>query len=416
MIRGILLGAWRLIPPAFRLQLLSAYAWIAMPRIAPPATIRPGIITVVGPVRATTGVGEGARLCYQALRDSRIPAAVLDFTAPFRAPDHAFDVEAASVPASPGGALIVHLNPPHFDVALAAMGRPVVEGRMIIGYWAWELPVVPDLWLGSLRRLHEVWVPSAFVAEAIRAARPTSTPPIRVVPHPVPVPLCAPLPRAHFELPDDAFVVFMAFHMGAGFARKNPLAALRAFMRAFADTPSAVLVMSIKEPGDDAASYRRLLDEIGGTPNVRILHDKLSRAEMNALLACSDVLLSLHRSEGFGLSLAEGMLLGKPVVATGWSGNLEFMTRSNACLVDSVRVPVQDPTGPYRGSRQSWAEPDVEQAASFLRRLYEDRSFRRELGARAHSDATTFFALERFRERIEPSLGSVIDARSVPPG
>jgi glycosyltransferase involved in cell wall biosynthesis len=141
--------------------------------------------------------------------------------------------------------------------------------------------------------------------------------------------------------------------------------------------------------------------EIGQASNIRIIDVKLPTEDMAALINCSDVVISLHRSEGFGLVLAEAMLLGKPVVATGWSGNMDFMDSGNAALVDYTLVPAVDEQGVYTMTDQQWAEPDVAQAAAWLRVLKDDAGLRRKIGMVAARDAAEFFKLERYRAALE---------------
>ncbi len=138
--------------------------------------------------------------------------------------------------------------------------------------------------------------------------------------------------------------------------------------------------------------------------NVVFVDEFLTRAQVYELQACCDVLLSLHRAEGFGLAPAEMMFMGKPVIATGWSGNMDFMTRENSALVDYKLVAVQDRQGVYTMSDQRWAEPDIEQAAVWLRKLAADPELRRRLGMRAAKDATEFFGIERFRLSVAKIL------------
>jgi glycosyltransferase involved in cell wall biosynthesis len=401
-------GLWRKAPPSLRGRMLSAYAGLTLPRIAARSRVRPGPVTIVGPLRAITGVGEGARLCHDALARLGVPVSALDITPLFRTPDFEFDAPGLAPSRDGEGTLVVHVNPPQFMAALGALGRAGIGSRKVIGYWVWELPRVPDWWRASLRYAHEIWTPSEFAAAAVRPDAAPRGIPVRVVPHPVQVPVCAPLGRAHFGIPADAFVVFMLFHMGSGMERKNPLAGVRAFRAAFGDSPRARLVLGVKNREDDPEGYRSLLAEIGNAANVAILEQKWSREELNALIQCVDVVLSLHRSEGFGLILAESMLLGRPVVATGWSGNADFMNAENSFPVRSTLVPVRDEGGYYQGSRQMWADPDEAEAAEFLRRLAADPDLGRRIGERARRDALERFGTERYREWIGDSLGSAL--------
>jgi glycosyltransferase involved in cell wall biosynthesis len=403
VVRRALLQLWRTIPRDVRSRILGTVSDWTLPKISTTRDLRPGPIVVVGGLRAMTGLGEAARLCQRALDAMGLNAAAVDITSVFRHPDTP-DAPAAARPdqVPVGGTLIVHANPPHFSFALASLGRSFLRSRKVIGYWVWELPTIPTLWSRSFPHLHEIWAPSQFVAHAVRSS-PTWTGqvPLRIVPYPVEVPIAGRCTRRDFGLDEHAFVVLMLFHMGSSFERKNPVAGIRAFKEAFGESREKRLVISIKDASDDPAGHRVLLDEIGSAPNISVMHDKGTKPWVNALMSCSDVVLSLHRSEGFGLVLAEGMMLGKPVIATGWSGNLDFMTRSNAFLVDFELVPAR--SSRYRGD--VWAEPDPSQAARILVDLSGDPQLGRQVGERARREAMQFFDLERYRQTICESVG-----------
>ena len=152
---------------------------------------------------------------------------------------------------------------------------------------------------------------------------------------------------------------------------------------------------------------KELESAVGGAPNIRIMHDKLSQEGMDSLMQHADVILSLHRGEGFGLVLAQAMLLGKPVIATGWSGNMDFMSRRNSILLDYELIPVQDPQGSYAQGDQNWADPDIEQAADWLVRLARSPDLRRKIGQAAAEDAAERFSLRSYLDAIGPSLALV---------
>ena len=161
--------------------------------------------------------------------------------------------------------------------------------------------------------------------------------------------------RGKLGLPADALVVLNVFHLGSAFSRKNPLAAIAAFRKAFGDAPDRVLAIKLIDNGAQWA--RRELDAaIAGAGNIRLIEGMLPEADMAGLMAAADIVISLHRSEGFGLVPAQAMALGKPVIATAWSGNLDFMNKDNSALVSYSLVPVHDPEGAFE-VRQSEAGP-----------------------------------------------------------
>jgi glycosyltransferase involved in cell wall biosynthesis len=205
--------------------------------------------------------------------------------------------------------------------------------------------------------------------------------PIRVMPYPL-WPSRAQPDRAAFGLPDEAVIVMTAFDIRSGYARKNPVAAVRAFRAAHRLAPGpALLVCKVSGVEGAPALWQALRDEVGEADDVRLMSDWLTGGEMAALVASADIILSLHRSEGFGLLPAQAMLAKKAVVATGWSGNLEFMTAETSALVGYRLIPVDDPQGLYDHGR--WAEPDVEEATRKLATLLADADSRRALGGKA---------------------------------
>lgn len=394
--------AWRCIPLRVRRPLFYAGTSVLAPRAARGAPKRPGPVTVAGLFRSTTGMGEGARLCLSSLRSLGLETRYFDLSATFGQQDLP-DANLVGEPArqEEGGSLIVHLNAPYVPFALVAMGRRLVRHRRVIGYWHWELQEVPRSWRKGFRHVHEIWVPSRFTADAVR---PHTELPVRVVPHPVALSVDLALGRADFGLPENAFIVLTMFHTGGSFVRKFPIASVRAFRKAFGDDPNTLLLVKAADVKNVPWALGELEREIGGAQNISLIHDKLSQKANAALIACADVILSLHRSEGFGLLPAQAMLLGKPVVATGWSGNMDFMTERNSALVDYTLITVCDPQGTYDQPDQLWADPDVEHAAHWLRKLASSPELRWQLGAAAMEDAARTFSLATYRTAIGESL------------
>ena len=297
--------------------------------------------------------------------------------------------------------MIMHINGPHMPYAAFRLGRHFMTGRRVIGYWAWELPRMGADWRRGFPHVHEIWVPSRFTADSLP---PGVTVPVRIVPHPVHA--AGALDRARFAIPDEAFVVLTAFDMGSSYVRKNPRAAVESFRRAFGDDPRCLLLLKVGHAGDAGWAMSDLSEAISGMGNVRLVEETLPRAEMTQLVASVDVVLSLHRAEGFGLLLAEAMLCGVPVVATGWSGNLDFMTPDDSALVGVRLVPVHDPQGTYTVQGALWAEPDIAEAAAWLNHLRDDSTSRHNLGARARAAAESKLSLAAYKRAIGDSLKS----------
>jgi glycosyltransferase involved in cell wall biosynthesis len=344
---------------------------------------------------AVLGLGEAARGLVSALESMGVASQPWDVSERLGHARHLDFGDIAPPPAGPG-VIIAHMNPPEL-LQLVSTDPTPFEGKRIIGYWAWELEAIPALWKPAFRYVDEIWAPSRFTADAVRRAAPRGLT-VRVVPHPVAATDVAPA-RARFGLDPERVVVLTAFDLRSTLARKNPLAALDAFRRAtvHARRPATLVVKTVG--GDDAPEVlARLKAAIGDAPGVILMDRSLSVEDRDALLASCDIFLSLHRSEGFGLLLAEAMAAGKAVVATAWSGNMDFMDTDTAALVPYKLVPVHDPQGLYSGG--VWAEADVEAAGQALVQLIDDGERRAALGARAKA---------AIRERLDtPAVAAIL--------
>jgi glycosyltransferase involved in cell wall biosynthesis len=280
-----------------------------------------------------------------------------------------------------------------------------VGESVAIGYCTWELETPPRAWAGTARAFDEVWTLSHFSA---RALAPTS---------PVPVQVMWPaIPEAAEAVPevgtgrallpaDEAFTVLFVFDLWSRMERKNPLGLVEAFERAFCGDAGARLVIKAGGARQHPDELRRLREAAAGR-RVLLLEEDLSRDEVLALMRACDVYASLHRAEGFGLTIAEAMALGKPVVATHYSGNTDFMTPWNSFPVPYrlVELPADDHVYP-RGS--VWAEPDLDAAASALRDIRRDPERARVVAERGRADVRAKLSAEACGRRMLTRLRSL---------
>ncbi len=234
-------------------------------------------------------------------------------------------------------------------------------------------------WHSAFDYYDEIWVPSDFTREAIAAVSPI---PVRKITYPFYLNETEATPdRKRFGLTNDDYVFLFNFDFLSTTHRKNPGAVIEAFRRAFRPDDSAVLVIKSINWEHDRAG-RELLERQSEGLRVVFLEAHQPGAEVMALFASADCYASLHRSEGLGLGMVQAMYLGKPVIATGYSGNLEFMNSENSLLVNYEMTELEEDSGPYeRGTR--WAAPDVDHAAMLMRWVYEHRAESEEIGARA---------------------------------
>lgn len=399
---SVLRRLWRMIPQHTRMRIQSDVTRMIAPK---PDRDAPGgfPVGIAGLFSTASGIGEGARLGYAALDAAGLAPMAFDLSRTFGQTE--FNGATQRRPLTPGttGSVIVHHNAPFVAHALWALGRERIKGRRIIGYWAWELPKVPAVWLPGLRFVHEIWVPSTFTRDAVAAATDL---PVHVVPHPLPAMPVTPGMRARLGLPQDALVVLNVFHLGSAFSRKNPLAAVAAFRKAFGDDPNRILAIKLIDNGSAQNARRELDAAIAGAANIRLIEGMLPEADMAGLMQAADIVISLHRSEGFGLVPAQAMALGKAVIATGWSGNLDFMKDGNSALVRYSLIPVRDADGAFDEDDQRWADADVEHAAEWLRRLAGDEALRHRLGGTAAADVHALLSPDKFSQRVVSLLES----------
>lgn len=388
---------WQRLRPAHRRAVARALGcFAARAQGAPPALP----VYVAGFLSAATGQGEGARLTIGALRALGYPVHGIDVGPMLAVQDFASEGASSAMAAGPG-TVIFHFNPEGLVFSLLAAGRAALRGKRIIGYWAWETARIPPFWAAALSFLDEVWAPSRFTADAIGAV---TSKPVRVVPHPVAIRPPGRARRAEFGMGAEFTVLAMASFQST-FDRKNPLAAIDAFRLAFGDDKGARLVLKLAHGDADDSGLRALIDaRIAGASNIRVLDATLDGAAARDLIASADVFLSLHRSEGFGLPLAEAMQAGTAVIATAWSGNLDFMDDACAALVPATLVPALDTQGFFTDGTVTWAEPSLRDAAAWLVRLRADPQLRAAMAAHAQRRVADALGLAGFARAVAQGL------------
>jgi glycosyltransferase involved in cell wall biosynthesis len=337
------------------------------------------------------GLGECARLYAHAMLASHYPVALydVDIDIPHARLDQTLARHMGAK--SPFTRDLIFVNPDHWEETLLSIGNEQGRKHYVIGYWFWELENFPDEWMSSLDHVDEIMVSSAFVEEALRKV---SDKPVTRVPMPIVLGNDSGLQRSHFGLADDDYIFFCSFDFNSSIARKNPYAVIEAFRIAFPLGDERVTLLIKTSNGHlHVPALARLLVAVESDARILVRDDMLERHDLHSLHRCVDVYVSLHRCEGFGLGMAEAMRMAKPVVATAYSGNMEFMTEANSCLVDYRLVPVKPGEYPH-ATGQRWAEPDPSHAAHFFSTLYNDRTLANSMGARAKIDMETGFSVD----------------------
>lgn len=305
--------------------------------------------------------------------------------------------------ASAGVDLVV-ANPDVFS----AVGRIVDRSRLAnprVACWFWELDQVPASWRASVEGVDHLIAASSFMMNAFAAF---GSVPVSLVPLPVGACPDARWSREHFALSVRDYLFLCVFDFHSGLERKNPHAAIAAFRAAFPRGDEGVTLLIKTSNGDfHRDSFARLREAAAVDSRILIRDQLLDPQEMTSLQRCADALVSLHRSEGFGLSLAELMSQGKPVIATNYSGNTDFMTAYNSCLVGYKLVPVEEDS--YPDAIGAWADPDVGEAAAWMRTLAANPDLGRALGRTAQRDIALQLSPAAVGERL---LAALSNARS----
>lgn len=372
---------WRLLPPTARRYGLARLGAYLAPSITPFPPIDSTVI-IGGEVKRASGLGEGARVMHQALEKHHVASYLLDIS-PYSFSMARYKKSVQLLSKHLHAPLILHINSPQIPYALLSLPRKYIKNRKIIGYWAWELEVLPRDWIVGFQFVHEIWVPSQFVAKAMEKWAKQFNKIIRVVPHPIADRNTYPIEnisRQALGLPENKIIILVSFNLSSSFARKNPMGAILAFLKACEHVKNIVLVLKITYAECYHDDMAKIMNIIQDHDNIMVNTNLLSAVENQALFQYSDIILSLHRSEGFGLVPAEAMLCGKAVISTNWSATKEYIDESCGVPVDYKLIPVQDTRSVYQISNAYWAEPDCGMAAQAIQKLASDPYYRFELG------------------------------------
>jgi hypothetical protein len=345
-------------------------------------------ITIVGILSSPTGIGRGARLMWQEIKKGGRAVEAIDVTETLgmHMTEQLEGVadELAFHKLMPGP-IIIHLNPPEFEKLYFKLPVRLRCASRIIAYWAWELELMPKSWRRAAKLCDEIWVPSDFVAMAAkRLLGPKAVQQIKVMPHPVvnekrtwhqdqwtknDI-------RARFGFSSEEFIMGYSFAFSSNFARKNPIAAIRAFQKAFPSDiyPTAKLIIRYRDGYVWPLGVKELQNEAKNENRLIIFDEKKMKISMEEFYSIIDVYISLHRSEGYGLTLMEAANRGIPVIATGWWLAEDISKHHKIIIANWSVVQVKDPQMVYIIPGANWAEPDIDDAANKLYSLYKEKT------------------------------------------
>lgn len=395
------LGAGRLLR---RLGLVPRLRSLVHPEDSTPPV--PGVL-LVGHPYGVLGVGEYVRASAAALAAAGVPFHIrntFDWGEHLRDTHTEFDLWDRLTTGRPHPVNVFHINANEMGEARRHLGSRFFADRYNIACWHWELRHFPDAWRPALEGIDELWASSRFMQEAF--AEKTRMP-VVWMPHPVEARAGTGVQRRDFRLPERAYLFVTSFDYTSYVTRKNPMGAIRAFQSAFPAGGGHPVGLVVKTNGaaerpEDARAF--LASPELADPRIVVIDQVLERRKLIGLFEQCDCFVSLHRSEGFGRGLAEAMLLGKPVIATGYSGNMDFTRPDNACLVDYQLVPVGEHEYPHAAG-QVWADPDLEQAAGYMRRLVSEPVWGAALAEKGRQLVAAQHGLlpvgQRYRARLE---------------
>jgi glycosyltransferase involved in cell wall biosynthesis len=379
-------------------------------------------VNLIGDITCAIGLSTATRATLDALIASDLPVSYLELRYPFDR--HDVSMTPAQREHMRGNVYPLNLlfyNMHELSQLSDARLWALTRGKYTIGYWFWELPTIPAYMREQAQRVDEIWVASTYMAGNLAAV---TNVPVTVLPPPVAVAASSQASRTRFGIPQDRYVFLFTFSPLSGDSRKNPWGLVEAFRRAFGapnGRGAPLLVIKGHYLGRHPALRTALAEQVARVGGM-LLDADYSRQDVIDLLACADAYVSLHRAEGFGLGMAEAMHLGKPVIATNYSSNTDFMSADNSYLVDyrlRTIVPEHHRFTPEMAEvyayGQVWADPDLDQAAALMRQVYEHPDEARHRGERAAQAIRSLCGPHEVAERMAARLRAIEPRGAQPP-
>ena len=372
---------------------------------------------LIGYARGEFGMGEHVRMVARACAEAGTPFTIIDFEEKGFHGNQDKSVDAWISDTQKYATNIFHINADVFPALFFHYGVRFFARHTNIGYWAWELAQCPEEFDLALSMVDEVWAISDFVRASFQQRSPV---PVFNMPLAVSLPeLQREYDKGFFDIPEDSFAFLFTFDAASYLDRKNPIGAVKAFKRAFPGRSEKVcLVLKTMNAQESDPLWKQLKDELDGDNRIHLITSRMTRDEILGLNSVCDAFVSLHRSEGFGRCLAESMWMGKPVIATNYSGSRDFAREGTACVVDYQLVPIQE--GRYPCWRnQVWADPDIDHASWFMKKLVNDPVFRNYIAKAGQDFIRKNFnekAIgEKYAERLREIAANKRSGTSTPP-
>lgn len=353
-------------------------------------------VDVVGYLTADLGVGQAGRLVAESLRAADVDVSLSAWS---RTPSRRGESSAPIHQTASHDTVLLAVNADQLPVLHHELGDDFFRSRRVIGQWFWEVELAPPWFAPAFAHVDELWAPTKFIEQTIRSVAPRGVDVVHM-----PLPITAPaVAEQSSGIATDRYTFLFVFDHLSVMKRKNPLGLVEAYRRAFPDGGGAALVIKTINADLRTEDAERLRWEVRDRPDITLVEEYRTRGEVARMMVDADCYVSLHRSEGLGLTIAEAMALGKPVIATGYSGNTDFMNDDVSLMVPWTRVPVGDGAENY-DPRAEWADPDLDVAARWMRELAANPEKGRSLGSRAREHVLSEFSVARCGERMSRRL------------
>ncbi|WP_417428481.1 glycosyltransferase family 4 protein [Halpernia sp.] len=358
-------------------------------------------INISGYINKQFGLGEGVRSNIRAVKTTSIPFVINDFN--IEISKHIADAAQNKLEVSPDNPYninLVQINIDKLPSVLSQTDKSYFENKYNIAFWAWELESFPEESKVFFSLFNEIWVPSNFCTEAISKVSPI---PVIKIMHAIEIEKTN-FNRSDFNLPEDKFIFLSMFDYYSSIVRKNPLGVIDAYEKSFGKNNSEVLLVIKSSLSKEFPKEKKLLmDRIGDNKSIILIEEILEQNKLYSLMNSCDCFVSLHRSEGFGLTMAESMYLGKPVIGTAYSANIEFMTVNNSFLVKYEMIDTGDNYS-FVGGKSIWAYPDISHAAELMKFVLENPEEANKIAKKGQDFVKQNLSPKKMGEKIEARL------------
>ena len=365
-------------------------------------------VNLIGFPRGDFGIGQHIRLVTRAFAKTKIPFCVNESDLANHHSHSNEEINNLIIKENEHKINLFCMNAIQVHLYMTKRLNEIIKSQYNIGYGYWEISKFPKLFKKQFKHIDEIWAPSKFIYEMIKKC---TTLPVYHMPIPVDFPIPHHITRKSLCLPEDRFLFLFSFDMSSYIKRKNPEAVIRCFQKAFKEQKSnkvglVIKTQRIKENLQQEKEFSNFFS-LYNSDNVFIIDEIFSREKMLGLINCCDVYVSLHRSEGFGLGLAEAMRMGKNVIGTNYSGNCDFMNAENSCLVPYKMIKVNKGEYLHFEDGMVWAEPDENIAIKFMQQLYNDSDYRNKLRMAAKKYIEEYHSFEYIAQKYEKRINQI---------